>query len=813
MQKQIVSSLFFLIISLNIFSNELENAASKDGTIKGFVIDSMTNYPLEYATVTLYKTFDNSLVTGTITDENGFFRLKDIPFGNYRVEFTFIGYTTKKLSDLSLNSTNSTFNTGQIMIEPTQASLNEIIVAADRPTMSYQIDKKVINVSQQHVSASGTAVEILENIPSITVSIEGDVSLRGSSSFTVLVDGRPSILDANDLLNQIPASQIESIEIITNPSARFDPDGVAGIINIVMKKQKLQGFNGVVNANAGNHNRYGGDFLINFRKERFNYYFGADYNNRGMTGKRENISETVQTDTTFLHSNGDFNRGGYSWGARGGLDFNINPKNTLSISYRLGDRKRESINNMIFREWNSENNTPIEYTSFELSERGGFSHSLNANYKKSFQTENHNIFAQVVLSARDGKEYSRNYLYDNLENITNGQQASEIGPGNRASFMLDYTLPINDVQKFESGYHLNMNLSEDVSEMLEYDNVAMDFVLNELYSKQVEYQNTIHALYSTFSGEYNKFGYQFGLRGEYTDRLTRLIGETNEYPLNRWDLYPTLHFSYQLPHEQQMMTSYTRRLQRLRGWYLEPFYTWSNAYNIRIGNPALNPEYIDSYEISYQNRFNRNVLSVDLYYRITHNKIERVRSVFEGYDNVLLTTFENVGKDYSLGTEIMFNFEPLSWWNIDLMGNIYDYKMIGELDGREFSAYSFNWNLRLNNNIKLAKSTRLQITGMYYSPTVMAQGTSGDFFMINMAIKQDFLKNSLSITLQARDIFSTMGREYTSRGIDFYTYNKWAPDTPIITLTASYRINNYNQRQNRPQNGDVMNEINGDEGE
>ncbi len=810
MYKTFFLSILTVLFSLNTIAEETEALLAK-GTIKGLVYDSFTEQPLEYATVTLFKASDNSLVTGTISDENGFFRLTDIDYDVFRLEVTFIGYETKVIDNIELSSEEKTINTGKIFVDPTDASLEEVVISADRPTMTYKIDKKVINVSQQHASASGTAVDVLENIPSITVSIEGDVSLRGSSSFTVLIDGKPSIIDANDLLNQIPASQIENIEIITNPSAKFDPDGVAGIINIVMKKQKLQGLSGVINASAGTHNRYGGDFLINYRKERFNYFLGLDYNQRGMTGERNSRNETFQTDTTFLYGSGDFERGGYSWGLRAGFDFNINPKNTLSMSYRMGDRKSEWINNLLYEEWTSANPEPLEYSSFQEGHRGGFSHTINLDYKKTFDSEDHNILAQVVLSQRDFEDFSLNYLYDANEIIQSGQKSLEHGPGSRYTVLLDYTLPVGDNQKLEAGYQSRISSSEESNDMYLYDTDISDFVLEDLYTKNVEYKNNIHAAYSTFSGEYENLGYQLGLRGEYTDRFIDLVGETEEFPLTRWDLYPTLHLSYKLPHEQQMMTSYTRRLQRLRGWYLEPFYTWSDAYSVRIGNPDLIPEYIDSYEISYQNRFDRNVFSLDLYYRVTHNKIERVRSVFENYDNVLLTTFANVGKDYSLGTEIMFNFEAFSWWNIDLMGNIYDYQLEGELNGEDFSASSFNWNSRINNNIKITRNTRLQIMGMYYSPTIMAQGRRSDFYMVNLAIKQDFFQNALSLTLQARDVFSTMGREYIYEGTNFYTYSNWAPDTPIITLTASFRINNYRQRQGRPQNGEQLDDMNGGE--
>ncbi len=761
------------------------------GIIMGHVYDIIGEQPLEYATVALLRASDESLADGSITDVNGLFRLTNIEPGNYILEVRFIGYHDKRVEEVVLDENQRSLNLGRILVKPMDELLDEVVVVADRPTMSYQIDKRVINVSQLHTSASGTAVEILENIPSVTVDLDGEVNLRGSGSFTVLIDGKPSILDANDILNQIPASQIESIEIITNPSARFDPDGVAGIINIVMKQNRLQGITGIANLNAGSFNRYGGDFLVNYRRNRFNFYLGGDYNERGRPGQSVTRSESYGSDTTYLNSFGDFDRIRNSWGFRGGVDFNIDPQNTFSLAYRLGDRERGGVSERSYEEWSTTNPVPFEYFSLEENERTGFAHTLTLDYKRDFNQQGHNILAQAILSQRDSDQSSVNMLYDAGMNAVSGQRANEFGPRSRYTFRLDYTLPINESQRFEAGYQTRISLQEETNKMFEYDPMTTEFVQSDLFSKEVEYSTMIHSLYTTYQGETGNLGYQAGIRGEYTDRFIEMVGEVEDYSLNRWDYYPTLHLSYELPANQQTMASYTRRLQRIRGWYLEPFYTWRNAYNIRIGNPNLEPEYIDSYELSYQKRWEKTILSVDLYYRITNNKIEWVRSIYEDQPNVLLATFENVGKDYSLGTEIMASFDPFSWWHFDVMGNLYDYRQRGELYGQDYSATSFNWNARLNNDFRITSTTRLQIRGMYNSPTVRAQGERSGYFFTSLALRQSFINNDLSFTFQVRDIFGTMSRESINFGDDFYSFRNWDPNTPTLSLRVSYRINNY----------------------
>lgn len=778
------------------FSKEINLAP---GIIMGHVYDSYADQPLEFATVALLNASDESLADGIITDINGLFRLTDIEPGEYILEVRFMGYNDKRVEQIVLSADQRSLDLGKILVDPMDEMLDEVVVVADRPTMSYQIDKKVINVSQLHTSASGTAVEILENIPSVTVDLDGEVSLRGSGSFTVLIDGKPSILDANDILNQIPASQIENIEIITNPSARFDPDGVAGIINIVMKQNRLQGVTGIANLNAGSFNRYGGDFLVNYRHNRFNFYLGGDYNERGRPGQSITRSQSFGADTTYLNSTGDFERIRNSWGFRGGIDFNINPQNTLSLAYRLGDRQRGGISERIYEEWSTLNPVPYEYTSLEESERGGFAHTLTLDYKRDFNQEGHNVLAQAIVSQRNSDQISDNMLYDSGMNVISGQRANEFGPSERYTIKVDYTLPLNESQRFEAGYQTRISLQDETNDLFEFNTETSEFVQSELFSKDVEYSTMIHSLYTTYQGQSGKLGYQAGLRGEYTDRFIEMVGETNDYVLNRWDYYPTLHLSYELPSNQQTMASYTRRVQRIRGWYLEPFYTWDDAYNIRIGNPNLEPEYIDSYELSYQKRFEKTILSVDLYYRITNNKIERISSIYDDQPNVLLTTFENVGKDYSLGSEIMASFDPFSWWHFDLMGNLYDYRQRGELYGADYSATSFNWNARLNNDFTITPSTRLQLRGMYNSPTVSAQGERSGFFVTSLALRQSFMDNDLSFTFQVRDIFGTMAWESTNFGDDFYNFRSWDPNTPTLSLRVSYRINNYRADRRVPR--------------
>jgi outer membrane receptor protein involved in Fe transport len=797
-----------ILLSVNSFAED-PVGEMKRGTLKGFVFNSGANQPLEYATISVIRKKDNTIATGTITDETGFFKIKDMDFGMYQVKISFIGYKSKTIDKVMIRPDNNVADLSQITLEPTVATLEEAVVVADRPTMTYKMDKKIINVSQQHTSASGTAVEILENIPSVTVDIEGNVSLRGSTSFTVLIDNKPTVLDASDALSQIPASSIENIEVITNPSAKYDPDGTSGIINIITKKNKLQGFNGIANMNVGMYDRYGGDFLINWRKERINIFVGADFNNRNREGRRNSENRTIYNDTTsYILSNGDFERGRQSYSVRGGFDWTLNPRNSLNFEARLGDRNSIGSSFTDYKEFTNPVTTIDLYKSEEESERGGLYYNLSLGYTHNFLKKGHQLYTLFNYRMRDFGEETLNKLFDESEILTSGQRSLESGPSQSYRVQVDYTLPLQENSKFEAGYNARIDNSEELAEMYQYNPATQVFDYMIEFMHDVSHESDIHAIYSIYSGETGKFGYQGGLRGEYTYRNITLQETGESSVIDRFDIFPTIHFSYNTAKENQLMASYSRRIQRPRGWYLEPFLTWSDAYNVRIGNPNLIPEYIDSYELSYLYKFGRNTFSTDVYYRITNNKIERTRSVYE--ENVFLSSYENVGKDYSLGVELMLGLDILKWWHIDLMGNIYDYKVEGELLGNDFSESSFNWNSRFNNTLRLGKTTRIQLNGMYNSPTISAQGERDGFFMTNLAVRQSFFKNKLAAILQVRDVFGTMRHSSIYEGVDFYSYSHYEPNTPFVTLTLSFKINNYKpDRKSRSQ--DNMDDMGRDE--
>jgi outer membrane receptor protein involved in Fe transport len=788
--------LLFMVTEVAI-SQETQSRGA--GTIIGTVYDATHQAPLEYANVILFTAKDSLQLTGTITNNKGKFRMDGIRPGVYYAEFQFMGYHPKRTDEITINASELKVDIGTIRLEQTVLSMEGVEVEGERPAISYQIDKKVINVSQHYTAISGTAIDVLENVPSVTVDIEGNVSLRGSGNFKVFIDGRPSVLEPSEALQQIPASTIENIEIITNPSAKYDPEGTSGIINIIQKNNPQRGRSGIANLDAGLNDKYGGDFLVEQKNSTYSATFGVDYNKRSFSGDDLVKNQTSREElTSFIHSNGDSRRGRISLGLRGVFDLNFSEEDMLSFGARYGDRSSKRNSGLDYDEWSDPGGGHSLYTSTTDRERSGPFYALNTSYRHRFAQQGQEFSGDMFYSYRDSDEKTTNELLSDVGVITSGQRSTESGPGRRFRLKLDYAHPFENENKFEVGYQSELNQSDDNTGLYGFSAEQGVYVLLPQYSNSTRYDRKIHAVYAIYSEELNRFGYQGGLRGEYTDRSVEFAGVAKPFTIQRWDYFPTFHTSYKFPAGQQVMASYTRRIERPRGWELEPFETWMDAYNVRIGNPSLTPEYIDSYEIGVQTHLGNSLLSAEAYYRKTNNKTERVRSVYD--DNITLRSIENIGTDFALGTELLLNLDVAKSWNINLLGNLYNYRVEGKLYGESFSRESFNWRTRMSNTIKIGSSTQIQLDGNYQSSTVSSQGRREGFFTTNAAVKYEFLKRQLSATLQVRDIFSTSKREYTSEGTGFYNYIYSTRESPVVMLNIRYNFNNYKPDRQRDGN-------------
>jgi outer membrane cobalamin receptor len=795
----VISFTLILLLGIQIFPQSQNNKLN-GGEISGKVFDFESKHSIEYANIVLLNINDSSLINGTITDVTGQFILTGIPDGKFSLEVRFIGYNSKRFN-IDINSSNKSINLGDIYITPKALELNDIVVEGERSPVSYKIDKKVIDVDKIQTVISGNAADVLQNVPSVTVDIEGNVSLRGSTNFSVLVDGRPSIMSAQDALQQIPATSIQNIEIITNPSAKYDPEGTAGIINIILKKNKNLGLSGVINGNAGLNNKYGGDFLFQYKTPDVNYIFGLNYSQRSYPGTSTSRNTYLfDNSTSYLNSDGNSDRGRTGFSGRVGVEFNLSDYDFFSAVLRLGNRDGKQNSTLNYNNWTNTAPDILSYKSITDRSRTGNFAGTNLTYIRKFNESGHEIKSEFNFRYNDGDESTlTESMNDNL--VLDGKSTKEFGPSRDYEFKIDYSLPISKVSKFEAGLNGKIDLSDDNNQLLELNTQTGEYIIQPMFSNSTKYNDTYQAIYSIYNNKFGNFGFQAGIRAEYTYRTVTLLNPTQEFKIDQWDYFPTLHTSYKFSEGTQLMASYTRRIQRPRGWELEPFYTWMDANNVRIGNPALLPEYIDSYEGGIQTFINKVSFSVELYHRVNKNKIDRVRSVYA--ENVNLSSVENIGRDYSTGTELMFIFDPLQIWNVNLMANLYNYRIKGNLFNEPFERTSFNWNTRFNNMFKITQSTQLQLNVNYNSPGVSSQGNWEGYFTTDVSVKQDLFEKLLSLTLQIRDLFGTAKHEFNSSGPDFSNYNYFKRESPMVILNARINLNNYKPKrdQNETENG------------
>jgi len=783
------------------------------GKIVGKVIANTTKDPLPYSNIILSSQKDSTLITGTIASEDGSFLLEKVPFGRFYMEIKFIGYEKKIFPDIGITPENNTLDLGVIRVLEVAEQLMEVQVTAERSPVEYRIDKKVIHVSENLNAMGGSAAQALENVPSITVDVDGNVSLRGSDNYTVLIDGKPSPLKGSDALRQIPASAVENIEIITNPSAKYDPDGLSGIINIVTKKRALDGISGVVNTSVGTGDKYRGDFLVNYKNDKFSFFLGADYTDETRTGKINVSQMSILNDTsnyTVHFGDGPFTGSGYTF--KGGIGYKFNEKNSFSLdgSYGYGNFSRSE--NEKFREYSIPSNTDVYYLQNGSDSRYQDFYNLSLNYEKIFNNKDHKLTSYLYYSQEWGgaNENINQYLTDENWTINDPDPyrifIEEPSKESELRFQSDYSKPMGTSGKLEAGYQLRSDKENESYYFNEWDSNLNDWIDNPDFSNSLVFSRNIQALYGMYSNQLWGFEYQLGLRGEYTYRSVKNIKSDQPSVLDRFDYFPTVHVSRKIGKQDQAQVSYSRRIRRPRGFELDPFVSYMNPITIRMGNPDLLPEYVDSYELTYQKGLGKSFISLEGYYRLTHDAMTRVTNVQD--DGTRVLTMENLNEEQSMGAELMFNFLINKWINFNVSGNLYRYKLIGSISEADVANSSTNYDSRLNLNFRFTPTTRLQVQGFYQGPSITAQGRREDFLMTSAAIKQDFFKEKLSATLQIQDIFGTGSFNFVAEGPNFYDSINRVRESQVVRLTLGFRINNYKKqngtRDEGPENGSGM---------
>ena len=796
------------------------NEIPKDGSIKGKVFDAVIEKPMEFTSIALFNANDSSLLTGTISGKDGSFSIINIPFGKYFMVVNFMGYEKIFINEILLSDHKSIFDIGTITLKSASQNLDEIEVVATQNRVEYKIDRKVINVSQDINAAGGSAVDVLQNTPSVTVDIDGNVSLRGSGNFTVLIDGRPSPLAGNDALQQIPATSIQNIEIITNPSAKFDPDGMSGIINIVMKKNSLSGLSGIFNTTIGTGNKYSGDFLLSYKSKKYNVFGGLDYQNNHYDGSMNSFREMYPNNpvSNIVMINGSRNMSREGLTFKSGLDLYLNEKSTLTLSAEGGNHGHNSDMHTNMHSYSS--SATSSYDTFDIAEgissRGGDYYSLNLDYSKKFDQAGHELLATFSYQGEksndieEENEFPSNNLYEKLPLPESRVRSEESESEMEIRAKIDYTKPFSENGMLETGYQMRIDKENEEYLFENYDPDTHEWFNNPLYSSGNYFNRNIQAAYATFSNKLGNYEYKMGLRSEYTNRSIRQEVNSDPFALNRLDFFPSLHFSRQFKSEQQLLASYSRRINRPGGGELEPFRTYMNSYTLREGNPELKPEYVNSFELSYQKTIGKSFFVVESYYRNTQNLMTRITYQDTTISNVLIMTTKNLNDDNSAGAEFMLNLSVKNWLIINSSINIYKYWLKGTIEGEKVNTASNNWDMRLNTSFFLSTKSRIQAIIMYNGPSITAQGDRGAFYFANLAYRQDFLDRKLSATISVQDIFGTMKHEFRTYSSTLNSHMRFEREHQIVTLTLSYKLNNFkNQNSNGEESPSMMDDGSG----
>lgn len=784
---------FSLII---IFSQNLLFAqAGTKAQVKGKVIDASTNDPLSFASIRVSSSTDNKLVTGNITNDKGEFSIP-APYGNYVVEVEYMGYKNTKTASFSVTKENPIHDFGVIKLTSSANALKEVVVQAEKSSMEMKLDKRVFNVGKDLANAGGSASDILTNIPSVSVDPDGGVKLRGSDNVRILIDGKPSGLvsfKGGAGLQSLQASMIERVEVITNPSARYEAEGMAGIINIVLKKDQKQGFNGSFDIITGQPVNYGGAANINYRHRKVNFFvnYSIAYN------IRPNVSSIYQerrsNDTTFFlrqKNNGELL--GFNTNIRGGLDYFFNDKNTLTASYLYRRSKARRITNLryedyIFTDTNLTGISKRKQDEKETEPNSEYVLSYKKTYAKKGQEFNaevrfldnwessNQLFTQEYFTPSETPIVSKSLVQNSLNDEYEKQWL----------FQIDYVQPIGKEGKFETGARSSFrNMVNDY--VVNQKNEQGQFVVVPGLKNYFIYDENIHAAYAILGNKTKQFSYQAGLRAEWTDVKTTLRETKEVNPRKYSNLFPSVHLTYALPQENSLQVSYSRRVRRPFYNDLSPFSTFSDNRNFFSGNPNLNPEFSNVYELGHIKYFDKGSLGSSVYYRDTDGKIERIRQV--NASGFATTRPENLLGEQAYGVEFTSQYNLAKWWKFDFNFNLFHAEIDGSNIDKTYKRETNSWFVRQTSRFSLPKGLDVQLRANYEAKQKTVQGTRLPLYYFDLSASKDILKGNGTLNFSILDVLNTRKFRNITEGTSFRTEGSSQFRRRQFNLTLNYRI-------------------------
>lgn len=791
--------IFLITASLSLFFSQLEaqphTEEPKPRPVRGKVVDE-GGTAIPFATIAVYLSGDSTIHTGDATDIDGDFRIM-LEEGAYDLEITFLSYEKKRIENVQVGPGG--INLGTITLSPNTVALEEVVIAAERGQMELKLDKRVFNVEKDMTNIGGSAADILDNLPSITVDVDGNVSLRGSESVRILIDGKPSGLvgiSSTDALRQLQGDIIERIEVITNPSARYDAEGQVGIINIVLKKDRRDGINGSFQLTTGYPHNHNASANINFRKKKYNLFANLGVNYRESPGMGGSVQEFFTDDTSFFfRQDREHVRGRFAQNANVGLDYFITDKDQLTISglVRRSDGLNKTTNT--YRDFNELSELTRSVVREDEEEEFSLNTELSLSYRRDFEKPEHKLTADFkLIDSRDEENSSLEEESDISTDIIE-QRAGNIENERNWLLQADYILPIGEGGQFEAGWRSTLRYIKNAFTVEQLNSENVWTVVGD-FDNDMRYDELIHAAYAMYGNKLNAFSYQLGLRAEHSDITTELLKTAERNPRKYTNLFPSAHFTYETANKDQWQLSYSRRISRPRFRMLLPFYSFSDNRRQWTGNPDLDPEFTSSLEAGYLKYFQKGSILSTVYYRYTTGVIERLVSVDSaGFTSVIPV---NLSTENSYGFEFNISYDPFRWWNLTTNINLFQSIREGSYEGETLRAEAFSGSARLGSKWKLTDEINMQVNGNYRAPQKTTQGNRKAITTMDFAISTEVLKRRGTLAFNVSDVFNSRiwRMEQITEGYRGTSEFQWRQRQ--FTLSLNYRIN---QKPNRNSEG------------
>ena len=828
---------FSVLLLVTTFSIWAQRPESKEISVKGKILEEGTNYPLEYATVSFIDR-SGKIVTGGITDLDGFYNIK-VPTGVYSVRYEFISYKTKTLNNQNLRE-NTTLPTVSLAMD--SASLDEVVIRAETTEVQVRLDKKVYNIGKDLTSGGATVSDALNNVPSVTVDVDGTIALRGNENVKILINGKPSAIagyGSTDALRQLPAEAIERVEVITSPSARYDAEGTAGILNIILKKDKTLGVNGSISTSIGVPTNSSASGNINLRTEKFNIFNTTGVSYRNAPGKAyfdnnyfprtivDSLGQSVTVNPPFerIIEERDYQRKYQGFNTNLGIEYYLTEKSSLTASafYRSGQSTSGTDNNTINF---SEGEIVEKNLRTEDRDRDDSTLQFAVNYENKFNDSGHKLTVDLQYENSKDNDISNildRRTYPNLE-ILPSEIINNDSKNKEYLAQADYVLPLDEKAQFEAGYRGNFQKTTTDYILSQEIGTSGNYVRNDSLSNIFTYEQNVNAWYSQYGNKFGKLSFLLGLRLENTVikgdlRAEDVLGGNQlnlNFDKNYTGLFPTANLTYELKESENITLGYNRRVNRPRQWFLNPFPSRSSEANVFQGNPDLDPAYASAFDLGYLKRWKKITLSTSVYFQHETGAFERIQEetgeLTQNGVNIIRSIPINLSTNQRYGFEIGLLYNPYKWISLNGSFNYFKFKSEGFYNDVDYGAENTSYFGRFSSKIKLPSKIEWQTNAFYRGPSNNAQTSSKAMLSVDMALSKDIINDNATLALNASDLFNTRKRNSLTTTDTFTSESEfqWRPRT--ITLSFTYRFNQSKKQRNPGSRQNGMDDDAGFEG-